>query len=169
MNEDENIKNCIICEKKFVLGKFNPRQKCCSQKCNRRNTYIRNKKQENNYAKKWYQEHRESEIEKNCEYRKLNKELFNWYHNKERFNGLRDIIISRDKNKCRACKMSDKISVHHKDNSGGSGKINNDIKNLIALCASCHTILHHWQRSENTILSQDEDIVRTLKRLRDNK
>jgi outer membrane receptor for ferrienterochelin and colicins len=42
----------------------------------------------------------------------------------------------------------------------------NDINNLITLCSSCHTSLHHWQR-KNHILLRDEDIVRTLKKLRE--
>jgi len=39
-----------------------------------------NKAKENAYSRMWYIKHRESEIEKNREYRKMNKELFDWYH-----------------------------------------------------------------------------------------
>ena len=36
-------KNCLFCNKKFVVSRFAPRHKCCSKKCNS-NLYVRNNK-----------------------------------------------------------------------------------------------------------------------------
>ena len=174
---DMNRVKCLQCGRLTTVPKNNPRKKFCSKKCVRKHFYIHNKERERSMNRRWYLIHRDSEILKNKEYREQNRELFNWYHNKDRFNGIRDIILKRDQYKCRVCNCnSDKrLSVHHKDGTGYFMRMklgitsNNDIANLITLCNSCHHILHHYQRKTGTILFQDEDIVRTLKRLRDNK
>ena len=48
-------------------------------------------------------------------------------------------LQSFKKDKCATCKGNHWIGVHHRD---GNWK-NNDISNLITLCASCHSKLHH--------------------------
>jgi len=186
---------CVVCGKIF-FSKVSI-AKTCSKKCcnkrysvnnkekikkyridnkekiknNRAEYYKKNKEIEKSNSKKWYLRNRNNEIEKNKEYRKQNRELFDWYHNKERFDGLRNIIISRDNFRCVACHSSDKLSVHHKDGSGGYRskklKSNNEISNLITLCASCHSKLHRYQIKHNIVILQDEDIVRTCRRLQE--
>lgn len=190
--------NCIceVCKKEFHPRKKNARtcsKECCDMryrlltKDKRKEYYIKNKdifkvkrakhyqkniERERANCKRWYNAHKESEIEKNKEYRNQNRELFDWYHNKDRFGGMKQIILDRDGNKCCGCGSTHRISVHHKDGTGDHEhkkniKINNDIKNLITLCGSCHSKLHWWQRKNNTILLQDEDIVRTCRQLQE--
>jgi hypothetical protein len=190
--------NCIceVCKKEFHPRKKNSRtcsKKCCDSRYNilhkedakiyrlknkeifkkkRSEHYQKNIEKERALCKKWYDAHKESEKEKNREYRKQNKELFDWYHDKDRFGGIKTEVLKRDNNRCRACGSIHRISVHHKDVTGDHKhtkiiKTNNDIKNLITLCGSCHTRLHRWQTRNNTILLQDEDIVRTCRRLQE--
>lgn len=52
------------------------------------------------------------------------------------------------KSNCEMCGTSKRLSIHHKDKDWS----NNDPSNLMTLCASCHTSLHHSL----------EDIVKTL-------
>ena len=182
---------CIICGQLF-----NSRvktAKCCSKKCGDKSYNLRNsdkikshllknkdkiKKQRAEYyqknieherenCRKWYANHKESEIEKNSQYRKEKKELFDWYHNKDRFNGMKNIILDRDNHKCCIC-GSKKLVVHHIDGTGYTTRLrlnlkesNNNIENLITLCPSCHHILHRWQL-KNKHLKTREDIVRTM-------
>ena len=52
---------------------------------------------------------------------------------------LKEVIRNRDRRKCQICEMTEleqgkKLSVHHIDYN----KLNNDPKNLITLCKSCH-------------------------------
>ena len=52
---------------------------------------------------------------------------------------LKEVIINRDRRKCQMCGKTElengrKLSVHHIDYN----KLNNDPKNLITLCISCH-------------------------------
>lgn len=59
---------------------------------------------------------------------------------------IRDKVLVRDK-KCRICKTygySGRLHVHHRDLNGHGlyGEIDNSMKNLILLCASCHISLH---------------------------
>jgi len=121
-----------------------------------------NKEKENAYSRMWYIKHRESEIEKNREYRKMNRELFDWYHNKDRFGGFRKMIIERDGGMCISCKTKEKLTVHHIDGTNyRKGNANNNPDNLITLCNKCHSFLHQHQKRIGRILSR-EDIVRTL-------
>jgi hypothetical protein len=149
----------------------------CSKKCQRKDYYEKNKERENVNAAKWYQSNRDSEIAKNKEYRKEKKELFDWYHDKNRFNGMKEIILSRDNHECRVCSSKEKLIIHHKDETGESSlktknikdiEINNDINNLITLCQFCHMRLHHWQRRNKVMLKNDEKIIKLLKELNKN-
>lgn len=163
------IKKCLMCGKEFVPSKYNLQQKYCSKKCGSKKWYLDNIEQQHKKSSEWYQKNKESELKKNKEYRKMNKELFDWYHNKQRFNGMRQLILERDNYECVVCKSKTHLCIHHKDGSGRRDRTdinsNNDISNLITLCNSCHTKLHHYQKRENIILLQDEDIVRTIREL----
>ncbi len=143
----------------------------CSGTCRRAHYYLLHKEKESELCKKWYQKNRVAEIEKNKEYRKQNRELFDWYHNKDRFDGMKDVILTRDEHKCRSCGTNQNVIVHHIDGTGHSRKkdviTNNDIKNLISLCSPCHTQIHHWQKRKGIILQTGEDIVRTLAKVKE--
>lgn len=156
---------CLNCGKEFPVCKYNSKKRCCCKKCGRAYHYKQNIEKERDNCKKWYSKNRESELEKNREYRKEKHELFVWYHNKDRFNGLRDSILKRDGEACKACGKTNKLAVHHIDGTNYiKGNANNDEKNLITLCSSCHSRLHHWQR-KNQVLKTEDDIVRTIRGL----
>lgn len=156
---------CLNCGNYFLPSKYNPHKKCCCKKCGRAYYYKQNAEREKENCKKWYSENRESEIEKNKQYREQRKELFVWYHNRDRFNGLREKILNRDNNSCLACGSNKKLAVHHIDGTNYiKGNANNDEKNLMTLCSSCHSRLHQWQR-KNQVLKTEDDIVRTIRRL----
>lgn len=173
---------CWECKQEFVGQHKNHRY--CSRPCRleadrkirakpknkkrKQQWYLSVKQREQERSRRWYQAHRESEIKKNSEYRKRNRELFDWYHNRVRFDGLRDAILERDENRCQVCGTDETLVVHHIDGTGYAsvrvGKAstsNNDADNLITLCNSHHHKLHHWQR-KNSVLKTREDIVRTM-------
>jgi hypothetical protein len=131
-------------------------------KCRRAEYYIDHKEEEKRGCQKWYKAHRESEIEKNKEYRKQNRELFDWYHNKDRFNGLREVVFERDEGMC-LCGSKYQLSIHHIDGTGyasvGSFNSNNDVENLILLCNSCHHKLHHYQKRNKKVLKNRHEIA----------
>lgn len=52
---------------------------------------------------------------------------------------LKNEILDRDCRKCRVCKSSRKLIIHHIDKN----KYNNLKSNLITLCRSCHMKVHH--------------------------
>lgn len=183
MTEYQN-KKCKWCSELFKPKRID--SYFCSPQCKRKDYASKNKEKikirraryyqkniekERANCKKWYQKNRESEIAKNKEYRKQNKELFDWYHDKNRFDGVRSMILKRDGYKCSVCFLENKLSVHHIDGSGYASlkklqKSNNDINNLITLCQSCHHKLHWWQR-KNYQLTNKEDIVRTMMKVID--
>jgi hypothetical protein len=86
-------KECLVCGAILIPNKFVPHKKFCSKKCGRHYFHYKNLEAQRLKAKDWYFNHRESEIEKNKEYRKQNKELFNWYHDKNRFDGFKNNIL----------------------------------------------------------------------------
>lgn len=154
---------CLKLNTKKVFSKL-----FCSKKCYRKKYYLDHKNHENENAKKWYQRNRESEIKKNIEYRKNNRSLFDWYHNRDRFSGLRNEIIKRDNNCCRVCSSTKSLSVHHKDSNGQNKpkeQRNNKKNNLITLCHCCHIKLHHWQRRNNLLLLNNQEIIKVVKKL----
>ena len=52
------------------------------------------------------------------------------------FGGLRDLILKRDRFKCRACGAPRRLVVHHRDGQNAEPL-------LITLCVRCHVQLHH--------------------------
>ena len=165
---------CNNCGKSYDSSIKGSIKKYCSKSCGRKDYYLKNKEKENKNAASWYLKNRDSELESNREYRRQNRELFNWYHDKNRFGGMREIILGRDKYECRGCASENMLIIHHKDGTGETSlkkirkdeiEINNDIKNLITLCSSCHTKLHFWQKRNNIILEDDKEIINLLKNL----
>jgi len=55
-----------------------------------------------------------------------------------KYEGNRDIVLKRDDYKCRWCKSTKNICVHHEDEN----RRNNSMDNLITLCAKCHVGFH---------------------------
>lgn len=66
---------------------------------------------------------------------------------KRRFGtGTRNIIIKRDSGRCRFCKNKTNL-IHHLDVVGrNTENPNNDIKNLVLCCKSCHAKIHLLNR-----------------------
>lgn len=62
------------------------------------------------------------------------------------FDGLRSVVLVRDKYACVDCGMagdSSTLVVHHKDGSGRNKTIhNNTLDNLVTLCRACHLAEH---------------------------
>ena len=155
---------CKNCHKEFI-AKLTARKdtKYCSRKCCRHAQHYNKLEWNRERNRKWYLKNRESELIKNKEYREQNRELFNWYHDKTRFDGVKTEVLLRDENKCQVCKKTEKLNVHHIDgNNYTKQNPNNDIKNLITLCMSCHQLLHWWQKKSKKQLVSSEDIVRTI-------
>jgi len=77
----------------------------------------------------------------------------------QRFEGNRAKVLSRDNNKCVICGSTKGVQVHHKDGKGRNTPKelrNNDIDNLITLCASCHIkqhnpVLMRWKREREVM------------------
>jgi len=174
---------CLVCGKEFEAKRPYPVAKYCSDECReverarlrnkeenkqkKREWYQRVKERERERSRRWYANHRESEIKKNEQYRKENRELFDWYHDKARFNGMREAILKRDGRKCCICAKTSSLNIHHIDGSGYASvddprMSNNDKENLMTLCSSCHHKLHHWQRKNKKQITTRKDIVRTM-------
>ena len=173
-----SMNKCLRCNKEFVITHTGGAKKVfCSKLCRRleyveknrkqikerrQKHYIANRDKERRMCADWYKKNKESEIAKNKEYRKMNRELFNWYHDKDRFGGIREKILQRDNFQCQICGNEEKLCVHHIDGTNYlKSNTNNDLENLITLCKSCHSKLHWWQR-KNHNLKSSEDIVRTM-------
>jgi hypothetical protein len=61
------------------------------------------------------------------------------YHSLRWFGGLRELILERDRFKCRVCGMSRRLVVHHRDERNAKPW-------LITLCIRCHVRLHRSHR-----------------------
>lgn len=86
-------------------------------------------------AQKWYKENRKKALVKFKENREI-----------DHFDGMREIILERDKHKCTVCNSTDKLVVHHKDFNGrGNENPNNSEDNLVTLCKRCHIAIHRAQ------------------------
>lgn len=59
----------------------------------------------------------------------------------------------RDNYKCVRCGSSDKLIVHHIDESrkNGNKKMNNNLSNLITLCKPCHAKEHGYTATDTRI------------------
>lgn len=55
----------------------------------------------------------------------------------------REDVLKRDGYQCTMCGATTDLVIHHKDGSGATDNPNNDMTNLVTLCAKCHSTLHH--------------------------
>jgi 5-methylcytosine-specific restriction endonuclease McrA len=125
---------CVVCGNKFTVKRnMHGKQKYCSRDC--KIVGVRNLPKVKAYTKKYLKVYRENNVEK------LN-EIALENHDKSYFSGNRKNVFERDKHKCVKCGSTHYLGVHHKDESGKSDNPNNDIDNLITLCAACHAREH---------------------------
>jgi hypothetical protein len=61
------------------------------------------------------------------------------YHSLRWFGGLRELILKRDRFKCRVCGVGRRLVVHHRDERNARSW-------LITLCIRCHVRLHRSRR-----------------------
>jgi hypothetical protein len=61
------------------------------------------------------------------------------YHSLRWFSGLRELILKRDRFKCRVCGVGRQLVVHHRDERNARSC-------LITLCIRCHVRLHRSRR-----------------------
>ena len=61
------------------------------------------------------------------------------YHSSRWFGGLRELILKRDRFKCRVCGVGRRLVVHHRDERNARSW-------LITLCIRCHVRLHRSRR-----------------------
>jgi len=54
------------------------------------------------------------------------------------FGGLREVVLKRDRFRCRACGASARLVVHHRSDD-------NQKSRLITLCIGCHTRVHRYR------------------------
>jgi hypothetical protein len=61
------------------------------------------------------------------------------YHSLRWFGGLRELVLKRDRFRCRACGTARRLVVHHRDGRNAKPL-------LVTLCVRCHVRLHHSLR-----------------------
>lgn len=73
--------------------------------------------------------------------------------------GLRDAVIASDGGRCRSCRVSDALHVHHVMYRSQGGK--HVASNLITLCHKCHDMVHSdkgkWQRACLALVAMREE------------
>lgn len=137
-------------------GKYGKRANC--RECqNAENRAYKQTEKAKELRSKW----KKSEKGRACEkrYRENNKEIirakcrteeYRARHrisaDNQRFSGNREKALERDNYKCVVCGSKTLLQVHHKDEMGRNKpkeEQNNDLDNLITLCASCHIKKHN--------------------------
>lgn len=113
----------------------------------RRLEYVTNPKRKemcNNASKKSYQKYmNDPELKKDLNERarvSMMKHRFEHI-----YNGNGKIALERDSFKCTRCSSKTKLNIHHIDGNGSTHLEelqNNELSNLITLCASCHAREH---------------------------
>lgn len=138
------------------LGKYGKRATC--RECqNAKNRAYKKTERGIELRKKW----KRSEVgkENNKRYRERNHEKIKEYWrteayktsrnksiDKQRFGGNRIKALERDNYKCVECGTHELLQVHHKDEMGRNKPKqlqNNNLNNLITLCATCHINKHN--------------------------
>ena len=110
-------KKCRVCGVIFTPVKYAGNQQCCTPACTKKAKHKRAYESGGDRTK-----------------------IRNLY--KKEFLELVPQIRDRDGNKCTQCGSTEKLHVHHRDNTGGTTEADNDPANLITLCRKCH-MMHH--------------------------
>lgn len=66
----------------------------------------------------------------------------------ELYEQLRNQVLRRDGWRCQSCGIRSGLEVHHKEFRSQSG--DDSEQNLITLCATCHTAVHHGKAMGST-------------------
>ena len=144
------MKKCKFCNNLFEA----PKSLYCSNSCRCKDYYYRNQEQQKTRVLKNYFKYKEPNYEK---IREINKRATLKYKNKKRFSGNRLKVLERDGHKCTECHSNKRLVVHHKDETGYASVdynyelSNNKMENLVTLCSSCHSKLHHKLRRQNKV------------------
>jgi len=106
------------------------------------------KRKNREYSRKWREENREKDKERKRKYRRDNPDYERKHNIKDRFGSLeryREALIKYEGECAFACDRKAGL-VHHLDGKSTwnsvKTEVNNDIRNLLPLCNSCHTWLH---------------------------
>jgi len=111
-------KRCEECGTAFLAGKFTGhKQRYCSNACREKS---RNRQR--------YADGSDG------------SKLRNGY--KYDFKRIKPQILDRDGGECVICGSSERVHVHHWDNSGGTEQVNNSHDNLGTMCGVCHYAIH---------------------------
>jgi 5-methylcytosine-specific restriction endonuclease McrA len=95
--------------------------------------------------------YRESKKKSDRKYYEKNKDELLEYRSRlrehERFGVSRETILKRDGYKCNNCKSEEDLVIHHINGKGRSVDIpDNDLRNLVTLCRSCHMKIHLFDK-----------------------
>ncbi len=145
----QDTKQCPVCGDSFLEKKFSKgKQMYCSKTCKfvvvRRNSIAKGKFYES--IKRCREKHKDT-------YNKNNQEK----QEHKYFGGNKKHVLERDGYKCTKCGKTKSLIIHHIDESGMTGKPNNDIDNLETLCRSCHARVHFSKHQEYRF----DDITKT--------
>ena len=109
-------RNCLVCNTEFeVTSRMITKKYCCSD-CQ-------------NKAERLFGDKRQTDLD---------------YKDKIRFGNNKYKVLERDNYKCQTCGNKSQLVVHHKDLSGQSDNVNNDMDNLVTLCRRCHINIHKY-------------------------
>jgi len=132
---------CPKCGKSFHISpsKYARGQRYCSMKCKLK--YPEAKTQQERWMAYYYAK---KKVDPTF-FSKTNNRATRRYKDKTRFNGIRGAILKRDNCQCSHCGVKEGLVIHHIDGVSyhNSDSPNSDPKNLITMCKSCHTALHH--------------------------
>lgn len=160
------VKTCSKCDiekelsefNKQAAGKYGVRSYCreCQKKMTKAYKQTERSKELNRAWKKTDKGiacRKRYEAKKSTKIKKRRRELSGSYKERrskqrdfDRFGGNREKALKRDEYKCVKCGSEEQLQVHHKDEKGRNlpkDQQNNDINNLITLCASCHIKEHN--------------------------
>lgn len=114
--EENKYSKCLVCGKEFerTFGTHSYSQKYCCKGCRRK-------------AERLFGNKQQTDLE---------------YKNFIRFGGNRFDVLERDEYTCQICGNVNQLVIHHKDESGQSDNVNNEIDNLVTLCRRCHVNIH---------------------------
>ena len=165
-------KVCSKCGAEKDLAEFNKQKtgKCgvradcreCQNKANQeykqteKGVQLRREWKRSDKGREGSRRYREANSEKIKEYYQTEryKEIHKESADRQRFGGNRRKALERDNYRCSICGSTERLQVHHIDETGRNKPKeiqNNELNNLITLCAKCHIeqhnpVLKRWGR-----------------------